>query len=73
MQHKPISTSETVQMRNLRIALGMLRERTITDGELRKLCPRDDQRANLVALLLAGGFAAATLYPINPGSEATHG
>ena len=73
MSIKPITVKETLAMQRMRKALEMLRHGVLTYADLRVLCPRDDERADLVARLLAGGFVAATLYPINPGSEAIHG
>ncbi|AMK09629.1 hypothetical protein [Pseudodesulfovibrio indicus] len=74
MHHKPITVADTLQMQRMRQALALIEQRVITDADLRTICPRPDDRANLVALLLAGGFVAATLYPVNPGSEAkAHG
>lgn len=70
MAYKQITPHETLQMQRMRKALHLLRTRTITDADLRTICPRPDERADLVARLLAGGFVAATLYPVNPGSEA---
>ena len=70
---KKISVQETLQMQRMRKVLALLQGNAVTYAELRTLCPRDDERADLVARLLAGGFVAATLYPINPGSEAIHG
>lgn len=67
---KKITVKETLQMQRMRKALDMLRSNVLTDADLRAVCPRDDERANLVAMLLAGGFVSATLYPVNPGSEA---
>lgn len=67
---KPITIKETLAMQRMRKALLMLRGTVLTDADLRAICPRDDERADLVARLLAGGFVSATLYPVNPGSEA---
>lgn len=73
-QHRPISTQETLQMQRMRKTLDILRTRVITDADLRTICPRTEERADLVARLVAGGFVCATLYPVNPGSEANaHG
>jgi hypothetical protein len=60
-------------MQRMRKALELLEHNVLTDADLRAVCPRDDERADLVARLLAGGFVSATLYPINPGSEAVRG
>lgn len=68
-----ITVRETLQMQRMRKVLEMLQNNVVTYQDLRTVCPRDDERADLVARLLAGGFVSATLYPVNPGSEATHG
>jgi hypothetical protein len=73
MAYKQITIKETLQMQRMRKALELIGTRTITDADLREICPRPDERADLVARLLAGGFVCATLYPVNPGSEAVHG
>lgn len=68
---RKITVKETLAMQRMRKALDMLRHNVLTDADLRAVCPRDDERADLVARLLAGGFVSATLYPINPGPETT--
>jgi hypothetical protein len=68
-----ITVKETLQMQRMRKALEMLQDNVLTYADLRAVCPRPDERADLVARLLAGGFVSATLYPVNPGSEASHG
>lgn len=68
-----ITIKETLAMQRMRKALELLEHSVLTDADLRAVCPRADERADLVARLLAGGFVSATLYPINPGSEAVHG
>ncbi|MDD3310979.1 hypothetical protein [Pseudodesulfovibrio sp.] len=73
MPIKPITVKETLAMQRMRKALEMMQHNVITYADLRAVCPRDDERADLVARLLAGGFVSATLYPVNPGSEAAHG
>lgn len=73
MGHHQITVKETLQMQRMRKALELIGTRAVTDADLRDICPRPDERADLVARLLAGGFVCATLYPVNPGSEAVHG
>ena len=73
MGHYQITVKETLQMQRMRKALELIGTRAVTDADLRDICPRPDERADLVARLLAGGFVCATLYPVNPGSEARRG
>ena len=69
-----ISVKETLQMQRIRKVQELLQSNVVTYKELAVICPRPDERADLVARMLAGGMVDATLYPIPlPKLEATHG
>ncbi len=74
MGMKKISAKEILLARRMRKVQELLECRVVTFADLQKICPRDDERADLVARMLAGGMVDATFYPKPlPNQEVAHG
>jgi hypothetical protein len=51
-----------------------LHKDVLTFKDMHEICPRPDERADLVSRMLAGGMIDATFYPIPlPKQEINHG
>jgi len=61
---KSMTIKDTIMAKNMRKVLELLQHDVLTFRDLRSICPRDDERAKLVALLLAGGMVEATFYGV---------
>jgi hypothetical protein len=71
---KKITMHDTLQLQRMRKVQELLQHKVLTFKDLHAICPRDDQRADLVARMLAGGLMDATFYPKPlPNQEVANG